>query len=168
MTPEEYVKTYLPEAKKVEAKKGFHHHIPLTQGALEGAWGAKVKGFNFFGIKAKASTPPEKRQLITTTEYLKSPSAKFPKILSITKDKTTGLYRYSVQDWFMKYDSAAEAFEEHINFFLENPRYKEALKFKMDPDRFFEEIAKAGYATAPNYADQLKAVRKSVIKRLPK
>lgn len=168
MTPEQFVKTYLPEAKKVEAKTGFSYLISMTQGALESAWGAKAVGNNFFGIKASVNTPADKKQLITTTEFLKSPSAKFPKILSIIKDKTTGLYRYSVQDWFMKYATPAEAFEEHINFFLKNQRYSEAIKYKADPDRFFEEIAKAGYATATDYAKKLKEVKYSVVKRLPK
>lgn len=168
MTPEEFVKKYYPEAKKVEAKTGFNYLIPMAQGALEGSWGNKAPGFNFFGIKAYKDTPDNKKQLITTTEYLKSPNVKFPKILSIVKDKTSGKFRYSVQDWFMKYSSASEAFEQHIQFFLDNPRYSEAIKFKDNPDKFFEEIAKAGYATAPGYADTLKAVKQSVIKRLPK
>lgn len=41
-----------------------------------------------------------------------------------------------------------------------------AWKVRGDYNRFFEEIAKAGYATADNYADYLKSVAKSVIKRL--
>jgi len=167
MTPELFVTTYLPEAKKVESKTGFHYLIPLTQGALEGSWGDKAPGYNFFGIKASKSTPENKRQLITTTEYLKTATAPFPVVIKVIR-QTNGLYKYTVKDWFMKYDSAEEAFDEHIKFFLKNPRYKEALKYKMNPDRFFEEIAKAGYATAPDYAKTLKQVKQSVIKRLPK
>lgn len=165
MTPEEFVKTYLPEAKKVEAKTGFHYLIPLTQGALESGWGAKVKGNNFFGIKDTDGVNGNE-QLITTTEYLSTNKAKFPTIISITK--IGNKFKYIVKDWFRKYPSAEKAFEDHINFFLKNKRYSEAIKHKSNPERFFEEIAKAGYATAPDYANQLKAVMKSVIKRLPK
>jgi flagellar protein FlgJ len=32
------------------------------------------------------------------------------------------------------------------------------MAVKNDPGRFFEEIAKAGYATDPNYATNLKSV----------
>ena len=165
MTPELFVKTYLPEAKKVEAKTGFHYLIPLTQGALESGWGAKVKGNNFFGIKDTDGVNGNE-QLITTTEYLSTNKAKFPTIISITK--VGNKFKYIVKDWFRKYPSAEKAFEDHINFFLKNKRYSEAIKYKSNPERFFEEIAKAGYATAPDYANQLKAVMKSVIKRLPK
>ena len=165
MTPELFVKTYLPEAKKVESKTGFHYLIPLTQGALESGWGAKVKGNNFFGIKDTDGVNGNE-QLITTTEYLSTDKAKFPNIISITK--VGNKFKYIVKDWFRKYPSAEKAFEDHINFFLKNKRYAEAIKHKSNPERFFEEIAKAGYATAPDYANQLKAVMKSVIKRLPK
>ncbi len=165
MTPEQFVKTYLPEAKKVEAKTGFHYLIPLTQGALESGWGAKVKGNNFFGIKDTDGVNGNE-QLITTTEYLSTNKAKFPTVISITK--IGNKFKYIVKDWFRKYPSAEKAFEDHINFFLKNKRYSEAIKHKLNPERFFEEIAKAGYATAPDYANQLKAVMKSVIKRLPK
>lgn len=165
MTPELFVKTYLPEAKKVESKTGFHYLIPLTQGALESGWGAKVKGNNFFGIKDTDGVNGNE-QLITTTEYLSTDKAKFPNIISITK--VGNKFKYIVKDWFRKYPSAEKAFEDHINFFLKNKRYSEAIKYKSNPERFFEEIAKAGYATAPDYANQLKAVMKSVIKRLPK
>ena len=165
MTPELFVKTYLLEAKKVEAKTGFHYLIPLTQGALESGWGAKVKGNNFFGIKDTDGVNGNE-QLITTTEYLSTDKAKFPTIISITK--VGNKFKYIVKDWFRKYPSAEKAFEDHINFFLKNKRYSEAIKYKSNPERFFEEIAKAGYATAPDYANQLKAVMKSVIKRLPK
>ena len=165
MTPEEFVKTYLPEAKKVEKKTGFHHLIPLTQGALESGWGVKAIGNNFFGIKDTDGVNGNE-QLITTTEFLLSNKVKFPVILKIVKIGKK--FKYTIKDWFRKYPSAELAFEDHVNFFLKNKRYSTALKFKSNPERFFEEIAKAGYATAPDYANQLKQVMKSVVKRLPK
>lgn len=165
MTPEQFVKIYLPDAKKSEAKTKFHYLIPLTQGALESGWGSKVVGNNFFGIKDTDGVNGNE-QLITTTEYLNSDKVKFPVIIKIIK--VGKKFKYTVKDWFRKYPSAQLAFEDHINFFLRNKRYAEAIKHKHDPERFFDEIAKAGYATAPDYAAQLKAVMKSVIKRLPK
>ncbi len=166
MTPEGFVKTYLPEAKKVEAKTGFHYLIPMTQGALESGWGKKAIGNNFFGVKWSEGNKQDK-QLITTTEILSKPNVKFPEVISVIK-QTNGKYKYTVKDWFRKYKTPSEGFEDHINFFLVNPRYVKALLVKDKPGLFFEEIAKAGYATAPDYADQLKAVMNSVIKRLPK
>lgn len=165
MTPEEFVKIYLPDAKAVQKKKGFHYLIPLTQGAQESAWGSKAVGNNFFGIKDTDGINGNE-QLITTTEYSTSAKLKFPVIIKILK--AGNRFKYTVKDWFRKYPNATLAFQDHCEFFERNQRYATALKFKMQPERFFEEIAKAGYATDPNYATNLKSVMKSVIKRLPK
>jgi len=164
MTPEEFCKTYYPEAKKVEKETGFNYLITLAQGALESGWGKKAIGNNFFGIKWSQGNKQDK-QLITTTEILSNPNVKFPEIISIVK-QSNGKYKYTVKDWFRKYETPAEGFADHISFFLKNPRYAKALLVKDRPDKFFEEIAKAGYATAPDYADQLKAMMHSVTKRL--
>jgi len=166
MTPEEFVKTYLPEANKVEKETGFNHLITLTQGALESGWGKKALGNNFFGIKWSEGNKQDK-QLITTTEYHSKDSVKYPEVISVVR-QPNGTFKYTVKDWFRKYKTPAEGFEDHITFFLKNPRYSKALLVKNNPSKFFEEIAKAGYATAPDYADQLKSVMNSVIKRLPK
>lgn len=166
ITPEEYVKNYLPYAKAAAAKKGFHWQIPLTAGAQESAYGKKAVGNNFFGIKDTDGINGNE-QLMTTTEYHSTMNVKYPVNISTVK---VGLkrYKYKVKDWFRKYSSAELSFLDYLTFFETNPRYKEALKYKMDPDRFFEEIQAAGYATDPNYASNLKAVRQGVLKRLPK
>lgn len=165
MTPEGYVLSRYKYAKAVEAKTGMHYLIPLTQGALESGWGAKSIGNNDFGIKDTDGVNGNE-QLVTTTEYLDTPKAKFPVVLKI--EKYGRKWKYLVKDWFRVYASSEDAFMEHYQFFVKNPRYKTALQYKNNPDRFFEEIAKAGYATAPGYADMLKQVKQSVIKRLPK
>ena len=164
MTPEEFVKKYYPEAKKVEKETGFHYLITLAQGALESGWGKKALGNNFFGIKWSQGDKQDK-QLITTTEYLSKPNVKFPEVIKVEK-QANGMYKYTVKDWFRKYDTASEGFADHIQFFLKNPRYAKAVLVKDNPEKFFEEIAKAGYATSKDYADQLKAMMRSVTKRL--
>ena len=166
MTPEEFVKICLPYAQAVERKKGFHYLIPLTQGAQEAGWKIPV-GNNLFGIKDTDGINGNE-QLITTTEYSKSPNLKFPVIIHKVFDLPRKLWKYKIKDWFRKYSTVEDAFLNHCQFFEKNPRYATALKYKMDPARFFEEIAKAGYATDPDYTKNLKAVMKSVIKRLPK
>lgn len=166
MTPELFVSTFLPEAKKVEKETGFHYLITLAQGALESGWGKKALGNNFFGIKWSTGNTQDK-QLITTTEYHSTNTVKYPEIISVVK-QPNGKYKYTVKDWFRKYDTPAEGFADHIQFFLKNPRYAKALLVKNQPDKFFEEIAKAGYATAPDYAEQLKSMMHSVLIRLPK
>ena len=57
-----------------------------------------------------------------------------------------------MRDWFRKYDSPAGSFKDHAQFFLQNQRYAQALTHANDPVSFLQEVAKAGYATAPDYA----------------
>jgi mannosyl-glycoproteinendo-beta-N-acetylglucosami dase len=115
-------------------------------------------------VKASKDTPASKKQLVRTTEVLSVPMVTkglFPEIISITK-RADGKYLYVVRDWFRKYDTPEESFTDHAQFFIKNERYAEALKVKSDPYKFAEEVAKAGYATAPNYADTLKKVIKMI------
>lgn len=168
MTPELFVKTYMPEAKKIEKETGFSAIAQMTQGALESGWGKMIVGNSFFGVKDTDGVNGNEI-LITTTEYSSKQNLKFPNILSVVpvvmKDGRK-MFKYTIQDYFRKYNTPADCFRDHIQFFLKNPRYAEAVKHKADYNRFFEEIARAGYATAPDYEEQLKSVAKSVIKRM--
>lgn len=158
LTPRQFVNAYLLFAKMTEDKTGIDARFTLAQAALETGWGASAPGNMFFGVKANASKVPEsKRQLITTKEVLSRPDMVFPVMISVTP-MSNGKYLYVVKDWFRKYDSPEESFSDHARFFLDNPRYARALEVKADPYRFAEEVARAGYATSPNYAEVLKSV----------
>lgn len=157
-----FVQDYKAAAIEIEKQTGLSHIAILAQAAVESGWGLKAPGNNFFGIKW---TGKGDKQLVATTEILWSANAKFPEIISKTKRKD-GKYIYKVKDYFRKYNSPQESFQDHALFFQQNKRYTEAWKVRGDYNRFFEEIAKAGYATADNYAGYLKSVAKSVIKRL--
>lgn len=168
MTPKEFIKQYKPFALETERKTGISHLFTLAQAALETGWGERGVGNNFFGIKVPknlvSSTPNEKKQLLFTTEVLNSPTPnpqQFPKIISISK-RTDGKWLYCVQDWFRKYDTPEECFTDHAQFFFKNKRYAKALLVRSDPYKFAEEVAQAGYATAPNYANKLKGVIKTI------
>ena len=169
MTQKDFIKTYKPFVLESERKTGISAIFILAQAGLERAWGKSRIGNNFFGIKVPkslvSSTPKEKKQLLRTTEVLSSPNekSKFPEVISITK-RTDGKYLYVVRDWFMKYANPEECFTDHANFFFRNKRYAKALEVKADPYKFAEEIAKAGYATAPNYANSLKELIKEIEK----
>lgn len=159
----EFVKKYKPFALETERKTGISHLFILAQSALETGWGKRAPGNMMFGVKASIYTPPEKRQLVQTTEILANDKAKFPVIISIEK-RPDGRFKYIVKDWFRKYDSPEESFTDHANLFMNNKRYAKALLVRSDPYKFAEEIAKAGYATAPNYADSLKKLIKEIEK----
>ena len=163
MTPKEFIKQYKPFALETERKTGISHLFILAQAALETGWAKSVPGNMFFGIKAGKYTPPEKKQLLTTTEILSSPNLKhlFPLVISV-KMLHNGKWLYRVKDWFRKYDTPEECFTDHAQFFFKNKRYAKALLVRSDPYKFAEEVAKAGYATAPDYAEQLKAVIRTI------
>ena len=163
MTPKEFIKQYKPFALETERKTGISHLFILAQAALESGWGHKVPGNMFFGVKAGKETPADKKQLLTTTEILSSPNLKhlFPLVISV-KMLSSGKYKYIVKDWFRKYDTPEECFTDHAQFFFRNKRYAKALEVKADPYKFAEEVAKAGYATAPDYADSLKKIIKKI------
>ena len=161
MTPKDFIKQYKPFALETERKTGISHLFTLAQAALESGWGERTFGNMLFGIKARPETPADKKQLLRTTEVLSSANAVFPKIFSIKK-RADGKYTYSVLDWFRKYETQEECFTDHAQFFFRNKRYAKALLVRSDPYKFAEEVAKAGYATAPNYADSLKNLIKTI------
>ena len=163
MTPKEFIKQYKPFALETERKTGISHLFILAQAALETGWGERGVGNNFFGIKAGKDTPPEKKQILTTTETLGSPNLKhlFPLVISV-KMLPSGKYKYTVKDWFRKYDTPEECFTDHAQFFFKNKRYAKALLVRSDPYKFAEEVAKAGYATGLNYASSLKKLIKMI------
>ena len=161
MTPKEFITKHLPYALESERKTGISALFILAQSALETGWGQHAPGNMMFGVKATVSTPPENRQLVQTTEILSTDKAKFPVIISIEK-RPDGKFKYTVKDWFRKYDSPEESFTDHANFFFRNKRYAKALEVKADPYKFAEEVAKAGYATEPTYAERLKGVIRTI------
>lgn len=161
MTPKEFIKQYKPFALETERKTGISHLFTLAQAALESGWGERTFGNMLFGIKARPETPADKKQLLRTTEVLSSANAVFPKIFSIKK-RADGKYTYSVLDWFRKYETQEECFTDHAQFFFKNKRYAKALEVRSDPYKFAEEVAKAGYATAPDYASSLKKLIKKI------
>lgn len=167
MTPKEFVKAFYPEAKKAQVNTGISALAILAQAALESGWGKAAPGNMFFGIKDNDGVNGNE-QLLTTTEYSRRADLKFPEVISVTPVIRNGQkwFKYKIKDYFRKYDSPADSFTEHGQFFLKNPRYKNALAVKGDTDKFIDAIAAAGYATDPNYASLLKSIVKSIEKHI--
>lgn len=167
MKPEIFVKINLPHAKSVEDKTGISAVATLTQAALESAWGDVAPGNMFFGVKDTDGVNGNE-QLITTTEYTRSAKNPMPFPISSTPIIKNGvkMFKHKGKDYFRKYATPEDCFNDHAQFFLKNKRYAKALVVKHDYNKFFEEIARAGYATDPNYADTLKAVSKSIVKHI--
>lgn len=162
MRPVDFVSEYYQFAKNTQDKTGIDARFILAQAALETGWGKSIKGNMFFGIKDTDGVNGNE-QLLTTTEVLSNPNAKFPEVISVTK-RADGKYNYKVKDWFRKYDTPEGSFTDHACFFFVNKRYEKALEVRHDPYKFAEEVAKAGYATATDYADVLKSVIRTIEK----
>jgi flagellum-specific peptidoglycan hydrolase FlgJ len=168
MKAQAYINKYLPEAKKVEKETGISAIAMLAQSAGEGGW-KEGPGNMMFGIKDTDGIN-ENEQLIRTTEYLPIPDHKFPVIHSVTRVKkgNTFMYKYDIEDYFRKYDTPADSFRHYTQFIFKNPRYKKALEVRNDPEAYLRELARANYATNPDYEEYMMMMLKSVIKRLPK
>lgn len=132
----------------------------LAQSALETGWGRKAPANNMFGVKADKNWTGNK-VLVETDEYFTTPDMPFPEVISIEWVPSLGKYKYRVKDWFRAYDSPAESFNNRASFLLRK-RYEKAFLFVPNPYQFAQEIAIAGYATAPNYY----AVMASIIYKL--
>ena len=167
MTPRQFVTAFYKDAVKCQQKTGISPVAILTHAALESGWGKIAPGNMFFGIKDTDGLNGNE-QLLTTTEYSRSATAKFPRIVSVVPVMKNGQkwFKYTIKDYFRKYSTPAESFIDHGNFFLKNPRYKKAVAVAADYNKFFDEIALAGYATAPGYADLLKSIAKTIVKNL--
>lgn len=165
MRPADFVTAYYPFAKQTETKTGISAIACLAQAALESGWGKAAPGNMFFGVKDTDGINGNE-QLITTTEYSKRADLRFPQIISMTPVVRNGqkYFKYTVKDYFRKYDTPEQCFTDHCSFFLNNKRYKTALTVKSDPYKFIDAIAAAGYATDPNYAAVLKSVCKTIEK----
>lgn len=135
-----FIKTMVPIAQNVKKKWGTPVAVLVAQGALESSWGQHVKGNAYFGIKGHA--PTGKSVVFGTHEVLGG--------------KTT-----SIDDRFRAYGSMAEAAEDYGRLLRTDKRYSACFAYVDQPERFVEELAKAGYATDPQYAAKLKSIIRS-------
>lgn len=156
MTPSEFIEKYSAFARASMQLTGVPASVSLAQGALETGWGKAAIGNNLFGIKCGMGWTG-KHQLVITTEYHNDATHKYPQILKL-QQVAVGRWKYTVKDYFRDYDSPEESFTDHGKFLTENKRYAKAFEVKHDGNLFAEAIAAAGYATAPDYAMQLKSI----------
>lgn len=126
----------------------------IAQAGLESGWGKSAYGYNFFGIKADKNWKGKIQKLKTwecgktNDEVIQAfaPGAPGANPSCSKAGKTS----YRVWGKFRAYDTPKEGFEDHGAFLKNNKRYSTAFLYK-DPISFAREVAKAGYATAPNY-----------------
>ncbi|WP_339067729.1 flagellar assembly peptidoglycan hydrolase FlgJ [Teredinibacter turnerae] len=141
-SPEEFVATVLPAVQKAADKLDVPVSVLAAQSALETGWGNSVLAhsdgrstFNIFNIKADDRWQGDSVEL-RSLEFNGS---------SFVPQKSR----------FRSYESLAAAVDDYVAFIKNNPRYQQALAASADGQRYIEELAEAGYATDPAYAEKI-------------
>ncbi|WP_345830298.1 glucosaminidase domain-containing protein [Erwinia sp. HDF1-3R] len=124
----------LPAAINVKSRWGVPVAVTLAQGALESSWGTHAPGNIFFGVKGK------------------SPDGKS---INVTTHEVYGGSSTVIQDGFRSYDSLEQSADDYGRFLASNNRYRAAFAYRNDPEKFIHEVAKAGYATDPDYEKKI-------------
>ncbi|MGL5285756.1 MAG: flagellar assembly peptidoglycan hydrolase FlgJ [Aeromonas sp.] len=147
-SPREFVNRLMPLAKKAAEKLGLDPAVLVAQAALESGWGKRVirngdgeVTHNLFGIKADSRWDGQKA-VVSTLEYEKGVAS---------RQKAA----------FRSYESFEESFNDYVDFLTSGKRYQRALSSVDTPERYFDALQAAGYATDPHYARKLKQVLRS-------
>lgn len=150
-SPEEFIQKLLPEAQQVAKLLGIDPQALVAQAAVETGWGKYMihdhrgqNSHNLFGIKADKSWQGDKTA-IDTLEYNQG----------VAKKQKAN---------FRAYTSFGESLKDYVSFVKDNPRYEQAINSASQPDAYFTELQKAGYATDPNYADKIMSVLNGAVK----
>ena len=163
--PAQFIIKYFKDALDAQKVSGVPFLVTLAQAGLESNWGKSAPGFNFFGHKV-GSTWTGETQKLKTWECGSSGDAVKDRIkdeviqifppgspAGNSSCNAKGFYSYRVYGKFRKYPSAKDAFIAHGLFLKNNKRYERAF-FTKTPEAFITEVARAGYATDPTYAQK--------------
>lgn len=138
----EFVNEMAPIARRAAEKLGVHPGILVAQAALESGWGQRLvehddgrSSHNLFGIKADRRWSG-KTASVSTLEFRHGVAV---------KERAD----------FRAYEDFSESFNDYVQFIKSNPRYQAALANADDPQRYMQELQKAGYATDPLYAKKV-------------
>lgn len=121
---------------------GIDPYILLAQAAHETGWLRSVRGNNLYGIKANSSWKGETVDF-TTHEVVKGVSRPF-----VLRFRAYPRFRDSMEDYCKLISTAT--------------RYVAAWVNRDNAADYFEEIAKAGYATDPAYSVKLQSIYRSI------
>ncbi|MFW2572312.1 flagellar assembly peptidoglycan hydrolase FlgJ [Legionella sp. 29fVS95] len=142
---DDFVKSIWPYARQAAGLLGLDPKILVAQAALETGWGQFIaKGSdgsssnNLFNIKAASNTEGETVK-IKTTEYIADTPIK-------------------MNASFRKYPSVEHSFNDYVSLIKGNERYEAALANTGNPERYVDELHRAGYATDPGYASKILAI----------
>ena len=141
----EFVQQVLPTIRQAASALGVNPLGMLAQAALETGWGQRMprtaagnSSLNLFGVKA-GSEWGGARAVTDTVEI------------------SGGVARQS-RTAFRAYGSVEESVGDFARLLASSPRYREAIAAGGDARAYIQNIAKAGYATDPDYGNKLNEV----------
>ena len=135
-----FIARITPAAKAVNAAWGVPVCVVIAQAALESSWGQHVKGNAYFGVKGKSSAGAS---------------------VSFATHEVANGHATLIHDSFRAYTSLEEAADDYGRLLRNNPRFSPSFAYSKQPDQFVDHVARAGYATDPNYAAKLKNIIKA-------
>jgi len=140
---EQFVAMVLPTIRRAAAALGVNPVGMLAQAALETGWGQRMPrtadgapSLNLFGVKAGEGWSGA-RAVADTVEF--------------TRDGVGAQRRTA----FRAYGSIEESVADFAHLLANSPRYRDAVGAGGDAQAYVDGIAKAGYATDPEYGNKL-------------
>jgi flagellar protein FlgJ len=144
-----FVKSMEPYAQQAADQLGVAPDTLIAQAALETGWGRHLpatasgsSSFNLFGIKAGGGWSGDALGAMTT-EAVQGRLA-------------------SVPQSFRAYGSLQQGVDDYVNLLQRNPRFQGALGTGSDVNAFATGLARAGYATDPDYVQKLQATAAAI------
>jgi peptidoglycan hydrolase FlgJ len=144
----DFVQQVLPTIRQAAAAVGVNPLGMLAQAALETGWGQRMprtadgnSSLNLFGVKA-GSDWSGARAVADTVEI-------------------SGGVAKQTRTAFRAYGSIEESVGDFARLLTSSPRYREAVAAGSNAQAYVQSIAKAGYATDPQYANKLNEVLNS-------
>jgi len=147
-SPAEFVQRVLPSIRRAAGELGVNPMGLLAQAALETGWGQRLprtadgaSSLNIFGVKAGDGWSGA-RATADTVEF---------------SNGVASLRRTA----FRAYASVEDSVRDFANLLKDSPRYRDALAAGGDSQAYLQSIAKAGYATDPEYSIKLNRILNS-------
>jgi peptidoglycan hydrolase FlgJ len=144
----DFVQQVMPTIRQAAAAIGVNPLGMLAQAALETGWGQRMprtadgsSSSNLFGVKA-GSDWSGARAVADTVEVSDG----------VAKQTRTA---------FRAYGSIEESVGDFVRLLASSPRYREAVAEGSSAQAYIQNIARAGYATDPEYANKLNDVLNS-------
>jgi flagellar protein FlgJ len=144
-----FIRTMEPYAEQAAGQLGVSSDTLIAQAALETGWGQHVpagsgsSSFNLFGVKAGGGWSGDAVTALTT-EYDRNGAPQ------------------GVSQPFRAYASLQQGVNDYVTLLQRNARYGQALGSGDDAGAFGGALARAGYATDPDYVQKLQATVASV------